>query len=201
MRPSLASIGLAFALFACSKEDAKGSATAPSATASATAAAVAPTADAAPSPGPTEDASASAAALPPPKCPPGLTGNAVPAYCIKLPAGYSVKTARVKPTKGSIDYDTGSATDNLTVSYDDTPLVELSKQVEGEMKFGGDKIEKKGDLAGGGKWFKGSHAEYERIVTLIRAPPPITIKCSFAYQSKKAPPREAIDACKSIVLP
>jgi hypothetical protein len=69
------------------------------------------------------------------------------------------------------------------------------------MKFGGDKLDKKGDLPGGGKWFRGTHAEYARIVTLVKGAPPVTFKCSFAYQPKAAPPQAAIDACKSLVLP
>jgi hypothetical protein len=147
-------------------------------------------------------ASASAAAgPPPPTCPPGLTGNPVPAFCIKLPASYHVKDARIAPDKGSIAYDTGSTTDNLMVSYDATPLAQQAKDVAGEMKFGGDKLEKKGDLPGGNKWFQGSHADYERVVTLLKGPPPLTLKCSFTYKPASAPPKGAVDACKSIVFP
>jgi hypothetical protein len=69
------------------------------------------------------------------------------------------------------------------------------------VKFGGDKIEKKGDLPGGNKWFQGSHQDYERVVTLFKGQPPVTIKCSFTYQPKNAPSKDAIDACKSIVIP
>jgi hypothetical protein len=201
MRPLFASIGLVVALSACDKEDAKGAAASSSASASMAPSAVTPPPSSTPPPTPSAAASASAAAVPPPKCPPGLTGNAVPAYCIKLPSGYTMKEARIKPTKGTIDYDTGTGTDNLTVTYDDTSIAELAKQVEGEMKFGGDKLEKKGDLPGGNKWFQGSHAEYARIVTLLKAAPPLTLKCSFAYQPKKPPPHDAVEACKSIVIP
>jgi hypothetical protein len=87
------------------------------------------------------------------------------------------------------------------VSYDESSVSSQAKDVEGEMKFGGDKVEKKGDLPGGNKWFQGSHQEYERIVTLIKGPGALTLKCSFAYKPKSAPPKEAIDACKSIVMP
>jgi len=69
------------------------------------------------------------------------------------------------------------------------------------MTFGGGKVEKKGDLPGGNKWYQGSHADFERIVTLIKGQPPLTLKCSFAYKPKSPPPKEAIDACKSIVVP
>jgi hypothetical protein len=144
--------------------------------------------------------SASVASVPLPKCPGDLTGNAVPAYCIKLPATYTVKKALTAPTRGSIDYDTGSPTDVLTVSYDGASIAELAKDVEGEMKFGGDKLEKKGNLPGGNKWFQGTHAEYARVVTLVKGPG-ITLKCSFAYQPKKPPPAGAADACKSLVVP
>ena len=185
------------AVAACDKDDAKHGtdAAAPSATSAATTApAASTTAPAAPS--------ASAAAVPPPKCPPGLTGNPVPAYCIKLPASYKVKESRITPKKGSIEYDTGSPVDMLSVTYEETPLAELAKQVEGEMKFGHDKLEKKGDLPAGNKWFQGSHEDYARLVTLFKGPAPLTLKCSFAYQpTKKAPSQEAIDACKSIVVP
>ena len=151
---------------------------------------------------PAASASAAAsAAVPPPKCPPGLTGNPVPAFCIKLPAGYAVKDARTAPTRGSISYDTGTQTDNLMVSYDDRSIAEQAKDIEGEMKFGGDKLEKKGDLGGGGKWFQGTHQDYARVVTLVKGPAPLTLKCSFAYKPKSAPPKDAIDACKSIVPP
>jgi hypothetical protein len=203
MRPTLACLPVVvvLALTACDKEDAKGAGGAPSASASASAA---PAASPAPSttapPAPSAAPSSSAAPAPLPKCPAGLTGNAVPAYCIKLPASYKVKEARTTATRGSVDYDTGSTTDILTVSYDGTSFGELAKDVESEMKFGGDKLEKKGDLPGGNKWFRGTHADYARVVTLVKAPP-LTLKCSFAYQPKKAPPAEAIDACKSIVLP
>jgi hypothetical protein len=125
----------------------------------------------------------------------------VPAFCIKVPAGYAVKDARTSPTRGSISYDTGTTTDNLMVSYDERPVSEQTKDVEGEMKFGGDKLEKKGDLSGGNKWFQGSHQDYERIVTLVKGPGSLTLKCSFAYKPKSAPPKDAIDACKSIVVP
>lgn len=136
-----------------------------------------------------------------PTCPPGLTGNRTPAYCIKLPGGYAVKESRIAPKRGSIEYDTGTTTDALTVTYDETPVAEMQKQVEGEMKFGHDKLEKKGDLPGGNKWLQGSHDEYARIVTLLKGPAGLTLKCSFAYQPKKPPPAGATDACKSIVVP
>jgi hypothetical protein len=176
---------------ACDKEDAKG-------TGAASAAMTPPSAP--PAPPPSAVPSASAAAVPLPKCPADLTGNAVPAYCIKLPATYTVKKALTTPTRGSIDYDTGSPTDVLTVSYDGASIAELAKDVEGEMKFGGDKLEKKGNLPGGNKWFQGTHSEYSRVVTLVKGPG-ITLKCSFAYQPKKPPPAGAVDACKSLIVP
>jgi hypothetical protein len=118
-----------------------------------------------------------------------------------VPSTYSVKQARTSPKRGSIEYDTGTTTDNLMITYDESAVAQLSKDVESEMKFGGDKLEKKGDLPGGNKWFQGTHADYSRIVTLVKGPGSLTLKCSFAYQAKKAPPKEAIDACKSIVVP
>jgi hypothetical protein len=136
-----------------------------------------------------------------PKCPAGLTGNAMPAFCIKLPAGYTVKDARTSPTRGSIAYETGTATDSLMVSYDDHSITDQAKDVESELRFGGDKLEKKGDLPGGNKWYQGSHQDFERIVTLVKGPAPLTLKCSFAYKPKNAPPKDALDACKSIVAP
>jgi hypothetical protein len=195
-------------LLACdNKEDAKptaasAAAAAPTVSAASTASA-APTASAATAPptGPTAASATAASSAPLPKCPAGLTGNAVPAYCIKLPQGYSVKEARITPKRGSIEYETGTSTDNLTITYDETAIGELAKQVEGEMKFGGDKLDKKGDLPGGNKWFQGSHNEFSHIVTLVKGPAPLTIKCSFAYQTAKAPPPLAVDACKSIVVP
>ncbi len=190
---------LALFLFACEKEEAKGASDTGSPTASAIPSA-APAPEAA-APTPSAAPSASAPAVPMPTCPAGLTGNAVPAYCIKLPPAYKVKEARTRPERGSIEYDTGTATDHLNITYESTPLAQLAKDTEGEMKFGGDKLEKKGDLPGGGKWFRGTHAEYARIVTLVKGAPPVTFKCSFAYQPKTAPPQAAIDACKSLVLP
>jgi hypothetical protein len=188
---------------ACDKEEAKGTGGATSASAPAASGAPAtPSASAAPAASTSAAPSASAAAqVPPPKCPAGLTGNAVPPFCVKLPSGYTVKDARTSPTRGSISYDTGTQTDNLLVSYDETPVGSQAKDVEGEMKFGGDKIEKKGDLPGGGKWFQGSHQEFERVVTLVKGPGTLTFKCSFAYKPKSAPSKEAIDVCKSIVVP
>jgi hypothetical protein len=188
---------------ACDKEEAKGTGGATSASAPAASSAPAtPSASAAPAASTSAAPSASAAAqVPPPKCPAGLTGNAVPPFCVKLPSGYTVKDARTSPTRGSISYDTGTQTDNLLVSYDETPVGSQAKDVEGEMKFGGDKIEKKGDLPGGGKWFQGSHQEFERVVTLVKGPGTLTFKCSFAYKPKSAPSKEAIDVCKSIVVP
>jgi hypothetical protein len=184
-------------LLACDKKDSGTAAATSSAAPSASAAAVVPSASAAATP----PASASAAVQAPlPKCPAGLTANAVPAYCIKLPSSYTVKEARTSPTRGSIAYDTGTQSDNLMVSYDDRAIPEQAKDVEGEMKFGGDKLEKKGDLPGGNKWFQGSHQDFERIVTLTKAGS-LTLKCSFAYKPKSAPPKDAIDACKSIVVP
>jgi hypothetical protein len=209
MRTAPASPGLArwvsflslVGLLACDKKDANGTAAATSSAApSATAAAVLPSTGAATTP-PASASASTAVQVPLPKCPAGLTANAVPAYCIKLPSSYTVKEARTSPTRGSIAYDTGTPSDNLMVSYDDRPIPEQAKDVEGEMKFGGDKLEKKGDLPGGNKWFQGSHQDFERIVTLVKAPGPLTLKCSFAYKPKSAPPKEAIDACKSIVVP
>ncbi|HEY8088100.1 MAG TPA: hypothetical protein VIF09_09645 [Polyangiaceae bacterium] len=165
---------------------------------------VTPSATASAAPPATASASASAAAsaaVPPPKCPAGLTGNAVPAFCIKLPPSYAVKDARTTPTKGSIAYDTGTQTDNLMISYDETPIASQVKDVEGELKFGGDKIEKKGDLPGGGKWYLGSHQDFERVVSLVKGPAGLTLKCSFAFKPKSAPPKDATEACKSIVVP
>jgi hypothetical protein len=191
-------------LVACDKEEAKGTAPATSASAAAASSALAQPSASAPPPSSSAAAATSASAAssaPLPKCPAGLTGNATPAFCIKLPAGYSVKEARTAPMRGSIAYDTGTQTDNLMVSYDESSVSSQAKDVEAEMKFGGDKVEKKGDLPGGSKWFQGSHQEYERIVTLIKGPGTLTLKCSFAYKPKSAPPKEAIDACKSIVVP
>jgi hypothetical protein len=183
-------------LSACDKEEAKGVAdAAPAESASASAAP-----SATPAPAPSAPPSASAASAPLPKCASGFTGNAVPPFCIKLPASYKLKEARSAPTRGAVDYDTGTTTDILGVTYDDTPLAAVAKDVESEMKFGGDKLEKKGDLPGGGKWFRGTHAEYARVVSLVKAAP-FTLKCSFAYQPKKAPPQEAIDACKTVAVP
>lgn len=188
---------LPFLVLACDKDEGKAQpeAAAPSATAatSSTATATATTTASAAPP--------ASAAVPPPKCAAGFTGNPVPAYCIKLPSTYSVKDARTTPTKGSIAYDTGTQTDNLMVSYDETPIASQAKDVEGELKFGGDKIEKKGDLPNGGKWYQGSHQDYMRVVTLVKGPANLTLKCSFAYKPASAPPAGATDACKSIVLP
>jgi hypothetical protein len=200
MRERFVALGLVIVLAGCDKEEAKGVAATASAAASAIASAVTMPSSTAPAPTAPSAAPSASASVPLPKCPAGLTGNAVPPYCIKLPAGYTVKQARTAPTRGSIDYDTGTTTDVLTVSYDGTSMGELSKDVEGEMKFGGDKLEKKGSLPGGNKWFQGTHAEYARIVTLVKGPD-MTFKCSFAYQPKKPPPPGATDACKSLVLP
>jgi hypothetical protein len=195
---------LLLAVVACDKDDAKGTAAATSASALSASSAPAPEPSAsapAPPTSATAAASASAAASAPlPKCPAGLTGNATPPFCIKLPSGYTVKEARTAANHGSISYDTGTQTDNLMVSYDESSVSSLAKDVEGEMKFGGDKLEKKSDLPGGNKLFQGSHQEYERVVTLIKAGT-LTLKCSFAYKPKSAPPKDAIDACKSIVVP
>jgi hypothetical protein len=202
MRYALASLALAavlpLSLLACDKDDAKGASGQPSASAPAAPSVSAPVAATSASAAPSAAASAAA---PAPKCPPGLTGNPMPAYCIKVPASYSVKEPRISPTKGSIAYDTGTQTDNLMVSYDSTSIDAQAKDVESELKFGGDKLEKKGDLPGGGKWFQGSHQDFERVVTLVKGPAGLTLKCSFAYQPKNAPPKDAIDACKSIVIP
>jgi hypothetical protein len=181
-------------LLACDKDDAKGASGQPSASAP-------PAPVSAPSAASASASAAASASVPPPKCPAGLTGNPVPAFCIKIPASYSVKDARISPTKGSIAYETGTQTDNLMISYDSTAIADQAKDVESELKFGGDKIEKKGDLPNGGKWYQGSHQDFERVVTLVRGPTGLTLKCSFAYQPKNAPPKDAIDACKSIVLP
>ncbi|HZU82093.1 MAG TPA: hypothetical protein VE987_04205 [Polyangiaceae bacterium] len=188
----------------CGKDEAKGTAATMSASAQAAASAPAqPAASALTAPPPATAAVTASAATQAslPKCPAGLTGNATPAFCIKLPAGYSVKDARTSPTRGSIAYETGSPTDSLMVSYDENSVASLAKDVEGELKFGGDKLEKKGDLPGGNKWFQGSHQDYERVVTLFKGPGALTLKCSFAFKPKSAPPKEAIDACKSIVVP
>jgi hypothetical protein len=201
----LVTIGLTL-LSSCSKEEEKGNA--PSASASAPAAVAttpAPAASPASTPSPAGGAPAAASVAsngpPPPKCPAGLTGNPFPAYCIKLPPSYGVKQAKTIPTRGSIEYETGTTTDNLMISFNDSPLAQVAKDVESEMKFGGDKLEKKGDLPGGNKWFQGVHADYSRIVTLFKGQGGLTLKCSFAYVSKKAPPKDAIDACRSIVVP
>jgi hypothetical protein len=199
MRTNLSTIGfVSICLLACDKDDAKTAAAEAGAAPSASAAAMTPPAATA-SASPPASATAAQATLP--NCPAGLTGNAMPVYCIKIPAAYKVKDARVSPTKGSISYDTGTSTDSLMVSYDSSPLADMAKDVESELKFGGDKLEKKGDLPGGNKWFQGAHQDYERVVTLFKGQPPITLKCSFAYQPKSAPPKDAIDACKSIVVP
>ncbi len=144
--------------------------------------------------------SATTDAPPLPKCPSGFAANPFPAYCIKLPANYTIKTSRISPTRGSIDYETGTTTDNLMVSYDDSPIASAAKDVEAEMKFGHDKLEKKGDLPGGNKWFQGAHDDYARVVTLVKGPS-LTLKCSFAYKPKQPPPHEALGACRTIVVP
>ncbi len=201
MRQTLVTLCILPALFACDDPKSSGGA-ASSATASASAPATATATGSAASAAPTASATASAsAAVPLPKCPPGLTGNGFPAYCIKLPATYKVKEARVTPKKGTIEYDTGNSVDNLTITFEETSVAELAKQAEGEMKFGGDKLDKKGDLPSGNKFFEGKHADYSRIVTLIKAAAPLSLKCSFAYKPAVMPPKDAIEACKSIVVP
>jgi hypothetical protein len=200
--PTVALVPLWLLASACAKDDPKG--TAPMAPADTT---PLPTASAAAVPPPASDSAAPAvsespvAGVPAPTCPAGLTGNPVPAFCIKLPSSYHVKDARITPAKGSIAYDTGVVTDNLMISYDATPLAEQAKDVASEMKFGGDKLEKKGDLSGGNKWFRGSHDDFERVITLFKGPPPLTLKCSFTYKPKSPPPKEAVETCKSIVVP
>jgi hypothetical protein len=192
------------ALPGCAKDDPKGTMPAASADipplppASASAAVVLPPSSSSALPVASESP---VAGTPAPTCPAGMTGNALPAFCIKLPSSYHVKDARITPERGSIAYDTGVATDNLMISYDTSPIVQQSRDVANEMKFGGDKLEKKGDLSGGNKWFRGSHEDYERVVTLFKGPPPLTLKCSFTYKPKSPPPKEAIEACKSIVVP
>jgi len=67
--------------------------------------------------------------------PAGLTGNPVPAFCIKLPSSYHVKDARLTPEKDRFAYDTGTVTDNLMISYDSTSIAQQTTDVTGEMKF------------------------------------------------------------------
>jgi hypothetical protein len=198
MQRALVTFGLMWTL-SCGKDAPSGSAASATATSPPP---VGPSAAAPPSStnAPTAASAVASAGPPPPKCPAGLVGNGFPAYCIKLPSTYAVKQARTAPKRGSIEYDTGTTTDNLMISYDESPIAQVSKDVESEMRFGGDKLDKKGDLPGGNKWFQGTHAEYARIVTLFKGQGSLTLKCSFAYQAKKAPTKEAIDACKSIVV-
>jgi hypothetical protein len=191
---------MSLALCACGKEAPKGSpAPAPSPSAPPTTAAM-PVIDAAPSAAVAPAAPSASAAMPPPKCPAGFTGNAFPAYCINLPSSYALKASQTSPQLGSITYKTGSPTDTLMVSYDDSPVASTIKNVEAELKFGQGKIEKKGDLPGGNKWFQGKREDYARVVTVIKDGP-LTLKCSFAYKPKTPPPQQAIGACKSLVVP
>jgi hypothetical protein len=194
-------IGAAPCLLACDKDGSSGAPVASSAPSASVAPASPASAAATPPASAAASASAATAGPPLPKCPAGLTGNAVPAFCIKLASGYTVKDARTTPTKGSIAYDSGNATDNLMISYDATPMAEQIKDVEGELKFGGDKIEKKGDLPGGGKWYLGQHQDFERVVSVVKGQSGLTLKCSFAYKTKNAPSKDATDACKTIVVP
>src|SRR5580704_7943396 len=144
---------LALCLLACDKSDPASTADASPAMPSASAPAAAPPPSASAATAPSASA---ASAAPAPKCSPGFTGNALPAYCIKIPATYT-----------------------LMVSYDTTSLAEQAKDVESELKFGGDKLEKKGDLPGGNKWFQGSHQDYARIIALIKGSGSLVLKCSF----------------------
>jgi hypothetical protein len=145
-------------------------------------------------------APSASAETPLPKCPAGFTANAVPPYCIKLPSTYGFKASQTSPQYGSITYRTGSPTESLTVSYDDSPIASTLKNVEAEMKFGQGKLEKKGDLPGGNKWFQGTRDDYTRLMTVIKGAH-CTLKCSFAYKTKAPPQPEAIGACKSLVAP
>jgi hypothetical protein len=197
MQRALFTMGLLLSL-SCGKNE--GTEKAAPAVSSAPPASAAPATSAASAPS-APSAAPTAEAVPLPTCPAGLTPNAFPAYCIKLPPGYTVKQSRISPKRGSIQYETGTTTDNLMVSYDDSPLAQVAKDVEGEMKFGGDKLEKRGHLPGRSKWYQGSHADYERIIAVVPGPGGLTVKCSFAYQPKKPPPKEGIEACKSIVMP
>jgi hypothetical protein len=200
MKRTLVTVGLLLQL-SCSKDEAKG--IAPSAAAPAPPPSTPPPA-ATPAPTPSAPSAAANAAPdapPAPKCPAGLTGNPFPAYCIKLPAGYAVKQSKTAHTRGFVEYDTGTTTDIMSVSFEDAKLAQVGKNVESEMKFGGDKLEKKGDLPGGNKWYQGKHADYARLVTLFKGQGSLTLKCSCAYQPKKPPSKEAIGTCKSIVVP
>jgi hypothetical protein len=189
-------IAMSLVTCACGKE-APTAAPAPPPTPSASAA---PVVDAAPAPSAPAAAPSAAAATPPPTCPAGFTANAVPAYCIKLPPSYTLKASQTSAALGSITYNTGSPTDALNVSYDDSPMATILKNVEGELKFGSGKIEKKGDLPGGSKWFQGKRDDYSRLVTVIKGAK-YTLKCSFTYKPKAPPPQDAIGACKSMVIP
>ena len=72
------------------------------------------------------------------------------------------------------------------ISYDERSIAEQTKDVEGEMKFGGDKLEKKGDLPGGNKWFQGSHQDYARIISLIKGSGSLVLAL-FYVQTEKRP--------------
>jgi hypothetical protein len=188
MRIALVAVST-LALIGCEEKKKEAPAAAPAAAEAPAAAAPAP--------------AAAAPAAAGPKCPDGTTANADPAYCIKLPKGFTAKEAKkIGVHSGEVDYTDPDGLATLHMFWTNNPVADMNKAAEDEIKFNGKgKLTSSGTTAGAGKWFEGTQGDNSHQIAIWDAKNGMGLKCSLDYYTPKAPIKEAMDVCKTIVVP
>lgn len=138
----------------------------------------------------------------PPNCPPGYTANTYPAWCIKLPKGFSPSKLQVDGKNiGHVDYSP-SPMETLRVTFTDSPMQVLIDQAWGMFHQMNWEQTGEGQLDGGRRWVEGHDMEGRgHFVVVAPGHPPFTIKCETTAPPNTDRYRRDVEACKTLFVP
>lgn len=138
----------------------------------------------------------------PPQCPNGYTANTYPAWCIRLPKGFSASREYADgKDMGHVDYSS-SPSETLTVFFTNAPtsqVVEQGRELMSAQDFG---VTREGDLDGGRHWIEGRSLTGDgHFVAVAPGHPPFAIKCETSERYGSDAFKRNADACKSLFVP
>ncbi len=138
----------------------------------------------------------------PPNCPPGYTANTYPAWCIKLPKGFSPSKVQVDGRNmGHVDYSPSSA-ETLTVFFTDAPMQQVADQAWGVFNKMNWEQTGSGDLDKGRKWLEGHDLEGRgHFVVVAPGRAPFTLKCETTATPDTERYRRDAETCKTLFVP
>jgi hypothetical protein len=190
--PLIAALLVPLALACCANEEA------PNGTAAASASARASASPAAS--GPASKPSAAPSAAPePPKCEGGEHAQASPAFCIKLPEGFSAEAPEKGDKDTTIRFEGKEASASLKVACRPDPAFYefILEPMEADTKGEGDQLVGKGDTPGGkGKYFTVKTKNTMEMTSAVKMPNG-TCTCESQY-ALSAPVPALEEACKSL---